>query len=83
MIRRDHDVRFGSKADIRACSGDVRFTPESGHRNRPAYYPSMHELQQLGDIRRDPPRFDFGEQLGRDPPRFGRMYAGGAGSICT
>src|SRR5262245_45361774 len=25
------DVRFGSKADIRACSGDVRFTPESGH----------------------------------------------------
>ena len=26
------DVRFGSKADIRAPSSDVRFTPESGHR---------------------------------------------------
>jgi hypothetical protein len=26
------DVCFGSKADIRACSGDVRFTPKSGHR---------------------------------------------------
>src|SRR6516225_8688220 len=25
------DVRFGSKADIGACSGDVCFTPESGH----------------------------------------------------
>jgi hypothetical protein len=24
-------VRFGSKADIRACPRDVRFTPESGH----------------------------------------------------
>jgi len=29
-----------------------------------------HQLRQLGDIR-------------RNPPRFGRMYAGGAGSICT
>ena len=28
---RDCNVRFGSKADIDACSGDVRFTPESGH----------------------------------------------------
>jgi hypothetical protein len=25
------DVRFGSKADIRACTGDVCFTPESGN----------------------------------------------------
>jgi hypothetical protein len=33
----------------------------------------FQQLRQLGDIRRDPPRFDFGEQLGRDPPRFGRM----------
>jgi hypothetical protein len=24
-------VRFGSKADIRAAIGHVRFTPESGH----------------------------------------------------
>jgi hypothetical protein len=24
-------VRFGSKADIGACSRDVRFTPKSGH----------------------------------------------------
>ena len=26
-----HDVRFGSKADIRSAKGDVRFTPNSGH----------------------------------------------------
>jgi len=26
------DVRFGSKADIDDHSGDVCFTPESGHR---------------------------------------------------
>ena len=32
------DVRFGSKADIEARLLDVRFTPKSGHRNRPAYY---------------------------------------------
>ncbi len=25
------NVRFGSKADIRARVGDVRFTPKSGH----------------------------------------------------
>jgi hypothetical protein len=25
------NVRFGSKADIPACSADVRFTPKSGH----------------------------------------------------
>src|SRR6516165_4786422 len=25
-------VRFGSKADIKACPRDVRFTPKSGHR---------------------------------------------------
>src|SRR6516165_10232620 len=25
------DVRFGSKADIGACPGHVRFTPKSGH----------------------------------------------------
>jgi hypothetical protein len=25
-------VRFGSKADMTRCDGDVRFTPESGHR---------------------------------------------------
>ena len=31
-------VRFGSKADIDAPPPDVRFTPESGHWNRPAYY---------------------------------------------
>jgi hypothetical protein len=27
------NVRFGSKADIRACPRHVRFTPESGHWN--------------------------------------------------
>jgi hypothetical protein len=27
------DVRFGSKADIDDYSGDVRFTPKSGHQN--------------------------------------------------
>jgi hypothetical protein len=26
------DVRFGSKADIKARLRDVRFTPKSGHR---------------------------------------------------
>jgi hypothetical protein len=26
-------VRFGSKADMTRCDGDVRFTPESGHRS--------------------------------------------------
>ncbi len=31
---RSDDVRFGSKADIRACVGHVRFTPESGHSQR-------------------------------------------------
>jgi len=25
------NVRFGSKADIKACPRDVRFTPKSGH----------------------------------------------------
>jgi hypothetical protein len=24
-------IRFGSKADIKACLRDVRFTPQSGH----------------------------------------------------
>jgi hypothetical protein len=28
---RSANVRFGSKADIPACSADVRFTPKSGH----------------------------------------------------
>jgi hypothetical protein len=32
------NVRFGSEADIGACLHDVRFTPESGHRNRHAYH---------------------------------------------
>jgi hypothetical protein len=27
------NVRFGSKADIRGRLGNVRFTPESGHRD--------------------------------------------------
>ena len=27
----DFDVRFGSKADIKAPPPNVRFTPESGH----------------------------------------------------
>ena len=30
-------VRYGSKAEIGRLPGNVRFTPESGHRNRPAY----------------------------------------------
>ena len=32
------NVRFGSKADIAGHTINVRFTPKSGHRNRPAYY---------------------------------------------
>jgi len=32
------NVRFGSKADIAAPPTNVRFTPKSGHRNRPADY---------------------------------------------
>src|SRR5215470_2879871 len=28
------NVRFGSKADIRAAKGHVRFTPESDHKSR-------------------------------------------------
>src|SRR5262249_5991090 len=38
QIREMNHVRFGSKADISVCPRHVRFTPESGHRNRPAYY---------------------------------------------
>jgi len=61
-------VRYGSKAEIGRLPGNVRFTPESGHRNRPAYLPSTQQLRQLGDIRRDPPRLIFREQLGRRSP---------------
>jgi hypothetical protein len=32
------NVRFGSKADIAARPRNVRFTPESGHRNRHVYH---------------------------------------------
>src|SRR5215470_1632006 len=35
------DVRFGSKADIGARPINVRFTPESGHRNRPVVTPAV------------------------------------------
>jgi hypothetical protein len=31
-------LRFGSKADIQRRLTNVRFTPESGHRNGPAYH---------------------------------------------
>jgi hypothetical protein len=31
------DVRFGSEADIAARPDNVRYTPESGPRNRPRY----------------------------------------------
>ena len=33
------NVRFGSKADIPQCPSNVRFTPESGHRNSAAAGP--------------------------------------------
>jgi len=33
-LKHGTDVRFGSKADIEACLSDVRFTPESGIRQR-------------------------------------------------
>src|SRR5262245_37848127 len=59
------DVRFGSKADICSAKVHVRFAPESGHQNRPAILPSSHQLRQLGDIRRDPPRNILREQFGR------------------
>ena len=56
----DPNVRFESKADISACSSDVRFTPESGHQNCASSHspPLMaaRQLRQLGDIRRNPPR---------------------------
>ena len=38
------DVRFGSKADMRASIKDVRFTPESGH-NAASKNPSVHRPQ--------------------------------------
>jgi len=47
------DVRFGSKADIQRRLANVRFTPESGHRNRPVSA-STQQLRQLGDAHRDP-----------------------------
>jgi hypothetical protein len=62
------DVRYGSKAEIGRVPGNVRFTPESGHRNRPAYYLGRSNSGKLGDIRRDPPRLIFREQLGRRSP---------------
>ena len=31
MAERPADVRFGSKAEVKALNIDVRFTPESGH----------------------------------------------------
>ena len=34
---------------------DVRFTPQSGHQNWLGLR-SAHQLRQLGDVRRDPPR---------------------------
>jgi hypothetical protein len=36
---RTADVRFGSLADIEVLPTDVRFTPESGHRNSVVEYP--------------------------------------------
>jgi hypothetical protein len=41
----------------------IRFTPKSGHQNRPALR-SAEQLRQLGDVRRDPPRFIARQQLG-------------------
>jgi hypothetical protein len=45
------DVCFGSKADIDDRSGDVRFTPKSGHWNSAAQCPlcaiSGHVLRYL------------------------------------
>src|SRR6516164_11447699 len=49
------NVRLGSITDIEAFPRDVRFTPESGHRNWPVSA-STQQLGQLGDARRDPPR---------------------------
>jgi hypothetical protein len=31
LVKAQHDVRFGSKGDMCAVKGHVRFTPESGH----------------------------------------------------
>jgi hypothetical protein len=47
------NVRFGSKADIARDQLNVRFTPESGHWNRPASA-STQQFRQLVDARRDP-----------------------------
>jgi hypothetical protein len=53
------NVRFGSKADICAAIGHVRFTPESGHKTAvrdlsnlmSALVPKMSALTPIADIR--------------------------------
>ena len=41
------NVRFGSKADIAALPINVRFTPESGHRNSTAKCPLAIEMARI------------------------------------
>jgi hypothetical protein len=46
---------FGSGTDVLETSADVRFTPESGHWKRPAYYvrrTSSGNLAMFAAIRR-------------------------------
>jgi hypothetical protein len=59
---------LGQKQTLQHVRAMVRFTPESGYRNRAHVLPSAHQLGQLGDIRCNPPRLVFVEQLCRRLP---------------
>ena len=52
------------EALCKPISINVRFTPESGHRNRPVSA-STQQLRQLRHVGRDASRFILREQLGR------------------
>jgi hypothetical protein len=62
------DVRYGSKADIGRLPGNVRFTPESGHRNRPAYSLRRSNSGSLAIFAATRRASSFAEQLGRRSP---------------
>ena len=56
--RRQGDVRFGSKAEVKATNIDVRFTPESGH----VQCTSDVRLVPIADIPRCPRYIRFKSQ---------------------
>jgi len=45
------DVRFGSKADIREHSINVRFTPESGHPTKSLIHPFNERRIVVGGVK--------------------------------